>query len=379
MTTRWPDLAEPAAPGWDHLQVGEDDPEKRIADLERRLAEQKRGTDLPPASPDHAAESRRFVASTSRPKTWLKIATWASFAAFLALFVLMYVAPRALGKTTGWVVVGVVAFALIVFPAVFYLLGVRRWGASRKIPICVMSDGLTVDQGSGEVFSFTDATLGLWTLGHTSSMSGTALHLRCGPHRFVLGGEDHRVGTATPLEAPPTDCVDGWVRAADFDEVLTMVARRSGLDVRGPAPGEPLRCLLFPRSQLEKPMGPFEFRVKQRPPQPHLAIDVGTDAIRVIDPNTKALIASASRPQVTVTPAGYKTYSDEGRRIVPVLVVRVPGLQPLTIKCRRAWRGEVPEEQTEPEFVVSDADWLTLVDKFGLAPYLEDSGRLRNR
>ena len=342
------------------------DPEQRIAELERQLAEQKRGADLPPASPDHAAASRRFVASTSRLKPWYYIFSFGAFAAFLAPFLaVIYKAPGFNG-TTGWVVVILVWVGIFVFG----LLASLRSSRYREIPICVTSDGLTVDQRPGDVFSFTDAKLGLWTL------SGTALHLRCGRQRFVLGGRDHRVGTATRLEAPPTDHVDGWLRAADFDEVLTMVARRSGLDIRGPAPGEPLRCLLFPRLELVEQMGSFAFREKQQlrrsASQPRLAIDVGTDAIRVIDPNTNGLVASASLAQVTATPANYRYWAGEVRSTASLLVVRVPGLQPLTIKCPRKWRGEVPTEE-EPEFRVSDGDWRALEEKFGLTPYLDES------
>jgi hypothetical protein len=194
---------------------------------------------------------------------------------------------------------------------------------------------------------------------------------------FVLGGRDHRLGTATRLQAPPTGGIDGWLRAADFDEVLARVARRSGMDVRGPAPGEPLRCLLYGPSE---PMGPFEFRVKNTTPKPRLAIDVGTAAIRVIDPNTNALVASASRAQVTATPAIYKDavgndYTDN----VPVLVLGVPGLRPLTIRCRRGWRGKVPKEKMKPEFWVSDADSGALVESFGLTANLRDNQRDNQR
>jgi hypothetical protein len=343
--------------------MDQNEPEQRIAELERQLAEQKRVTHLPPASPDHMAESRHFVATTSRMQTWLYICTYGSLAVFAAVSAVMVLVPST--QTTGWVVVVVMAVGLTLFGAV----GVRRWGWSRKIPICVTSDGLTVEDRPGEVFSFKDAKLGLFTLGQAITMSGTALHLQCGPHRFVLGGRDHRLGTATPLQAPPTGRVDGWLQAADFDEILTMVARRSGLDVRGPAPGEPLRCLLYPPPE---PMGPFEFRRKQQTPQPRLAIEVGTDAIRVIDPNTNALIASASRAQVTATPANYRQVDNESSYNVPVLVVRVPGLQPLTIECRRAWRGNVLKEKKKPEFRVSDADSRALVEEFGLAANLKD-------
>jgi hypothetical protein len=80
------------------------------------------------------------------------------------------------------------------------------------------------------------------------------------------------------------------------------------------------------------------------------------------------------------------------RSTSPVMVVRVPGLQPLTIACgaygpdagrwkwtgvwvnRFSWRGAVPHEKPPAFYVSSLAEWLTLVEKFGLAPYLEDRG-----
>ncbi len=62
-----------------------------------------------------------------------------------------------------------------------------------------------------------------------------------------------------------------------------------------------------------------------------------------------------------------------------VMVVRIPGLQErlhanrrLTISCRDSrfsWGTKVPSEPP-PAFVVSGADWRTLVEKLGLAPYL---------
>jgi hypothetical protein len=355
-------FAAPAVRRWDHLPMDQDDPERRIAELERQLAVQKRGTDLPPASADRVAESRRLVATTSRMQTWVLVYTYGWWGAIAAVFAVMVAVPSA--YTTGWAVVGVIAVGTILLG----VLGVRRWGWSRKIPICVTSDGLTAEDRPGEVFSFQDAQLGRWTPGQDITISGTALHLQCGPHRFILGGRDHRLGTATPLQAPPTGRVDGWLQAADFDEVLTLAARRSGLDARGPAPGEPLRCLLYLPPEV---MRPFKLRVKQQAAQPRLAIDVGTDAVRVIDPNTNAIVASASRARVTATPANYKHVDPEQSYNVPVLVVRIPGLQPLTIKCRGAWRGNVPKQKEAPEFRVTDADSRALVEKFGLAANLK--------
>lgn len=182
-----------------------------------------------------------------------------------------------------------------------------------------------------------------------------------------------------------------------------MVGRRSGLDVRPSAAGEPTRCVLFPNPLLVQEIGSFAVRKRQQfmqsLSQPRLAVDVGEDTIRVIDPNGNAVIASVSPAQVTATPATCRPSSRHlfptaGHVIsdflsnylsrMPYMVVSVPGLPPLTIGCRDtesglnhrfSWRGDVPvQNEQRPDYVVSGADWLTLVEKFGLAPYLEKRG-----
>jgi hypothetical protein len=152
--------------------------------------------------------------------------------------------------------------------------------------------------------------------------------------------------------------------------------------------GEPIRCQLIPLPS-----------VGSRLPPP-LAIDVAKDAIWVIDPNTNALIASAWLAQVTAVPAKY-TYRGLGEYTAteqpwatPILVVHIPGLQPLSIRVplvggssfwnwrprpRFTWRGKLPPAKHpsavpmggQPAYSVTDAEWLTLVEKFGLTPYLE--------
>jgi DNA-binding beta-propeller fold protein YncE len=132
-------------------------------------------------------------------------------------------------------------------------------------------------------------------------------------------------------------------------------------------------------------------KLNANPPQAGLAIDVGEDAISVIDLTSNAPIASAPVAWVTATPAeSTRSVARMGSLTTAVLVVQVADSQPLTIACpdwagpptttwggttkmayRFAWRGEVPSEQ-EPAFVVSAADWLTLVEKFGLTTRLED-------
>jgi len=73
------------------------------------------------------------------------------------------------------------------------------------------------------------------------------------------------------------------------------------------ASAEPIRCLLF--ATLGKPWGAASLTT------PSLAIDVGKDAMRVIDPSTYALIASASLAQVTATAENYTYVERGGRRL----------------------------------------------------------------
>jgi hypothetical protein len=150
-------------------------------------------------------------------------------------------------------------------------------------------------------------------------------------------------------------------------------------------------------------MGAFAVRKKREflasAGQPRLAIDVGLDGIRVIDPNTNALMAAVSAAQVTATPVVYRPM--QGHHLLPNLGhaisdaatnywstspgmrVSIPGMAPLTIGCRDSvsgldfrfsWPDDVPTEAAHADYEVSGTDWLTLVEKFGLAPYLIKRG-----
>lgn len=335
---------------------------------------------------DESAGSRRFVASASGATPTVSKGFrrfgWVLIAVFVSPFVFYATTGRNLpsaGKAIPGICVGVFMLACLV-P---FLNMIRH----RNVAICVTDDGLTVDRRRGVVFPYRDAKLGLWNFGfYGGTTMGTAMHLRNGRHQFVVAGKDHRVGAGTRLEAPPVEYVDASMPASDFDALLALTASRGGLDVRRPAPGEPIRCLLFPcpawffsdtfggaLASMSRSVRGFDVN-----PEPSLAIDVGNDAIRVIDPRTDSVLASASVAQVEAAPAVHTYYRKSGRT-APVLVVRVPGLQellgakrPLTITCRdarfKSWNCRVREEQ--PAFVVSGMDWLTLVEKFGLAPYL---------
>jgi hypothetical protein len=129
----------------------------------------------------------------------------------------------------------------------------------------------------------------------------------------------------------------------------------------GQGPAQPTRCLLY--------------RLGSRDPQrPVLAIDVDKSAIRVIDLDSNALVGSASLAEVTAKPA----HHGGG----PVLIVDVPGLEPLTIQphlisgfSRRGHSGGLAGKvanSKRPDFIVLDDDWFPLVETFDAAPDLEN-------
>jgi len=373
------------------------------------------------------AGSRQFVAE---PPFWgSKVASKTTPAwqnKFGKSYALMVVGVLAFSAVIGGVYVGLQSYSasrapewvleLIgrgfpLFLVVLLLAGVYGWywwSRRRKIIISVTSDGLTVSTRPGEMYSFSDAKLGTWGVTGGATM-GTALHLQCGSHRFILGGRDRRIAAGTRLEAPdagyglPVD-VDAMVPAADFDEILTMVGRKTGLDLRPPGPDEPTRCLLFTNSLKVQEISSFSFRKQQQfmrsLSQARLAIDVAPDVIRVVDPSTGALIASVSPAHVTATPVTFRPR--QGRHwffpglgnvmsdvatdywsTSPGMSVAVPGMEPLTIGCRDSvsgldfrfsWPGGVPTVDARADYEVSGTDWLTLAEKFGLAAHLQTKG-----
>jgi hypothetical protein len=356
---------------------------------------------------DQSAASRCFVAlpppwgseagSVKRTYMWIYGFMGGVIAISAAIYVISMQSPESETRIEIGIAV-LVAFVLIT--AVWWRAYASRY-ANQRFRVSVTNDAVTVDKRPGDVFSVSEAKLGAWA-GVNGMPLGTALHLQRGPESFVLAGRDHRIGAGARLDAPPVSIVDAWISAADFDELLTIVGRRGRLDAVGPAPGETIRCLLFPNPQLAQQTGAFaggeRRRLLKAALQPRLAIDMRADAIRVIDANTNALVASAAAAQVTATPETYLFQVGGGggfafshtADVSPVLVVRIPGMQPLTITCldksdramsrgamtpRFSWAGDVGRRSNDPaDFMVGGGDWLTLVEKFGLATYLEERG-----
>jgi hypothetical protein len=247
-----------------------------------------------------------------------------------------------------------------------------RW--RQKYVLSVAGDSLTVGS-RGEVYSLADAQLGLWP------NMGVALHLHSGGRRFVLGGHGRRIGPTTPLDAEPISVVDARLPASEFDEVLRLGGRTAA---RGPAPGDPTRCILWPTSHAVANMGAFAFRQKQRLmnslEHAHLFIDVDGDTIRIVDPETHVVETSTSVSRITATPLTYESYSDESNRVyrTPTLSLSVPGLPVITFGCPHdvkqfSWRGSSQVVKEPPLYRLSGADWTTLVETFRVAANVEDA------
>lgn len=334
-------------------------------------------------SVNDSSAPRQFVAHSPTMSAQMNaFATGSGARGLQAAFVVLIVAVVVM-FVTGQSQFSVILVAGVVALAIFGVAGTAYvwWRSRQQVLISVTSDGLTVNQGAGQVFSLADEQLGPWV-----SM-GVALHLQRGSRRFVLGGRDRRVAPATPLDGPPVQTVDAWLWAAEFDELLAI----GRADVRGPAPGEPTRCLLFPNPSLAEQLGPYAIRKQRRLARslstPSLVLDLDHDATRVIDPNNDALSLSAPDVEVAATPATFQPASvasgEGGTYNYPAmagLVVNVPGAQPLTIGCldlvgsefRFSWGGDVSRANDRPAYVISGGDWLALVEKFGLAPQLHD-------
>jgi hypothetical protein len=210
-----------------------DDPEKRIAELERKLAEHMRtaeprslfdrDVDLShhgaredavamPVSAESAAPGR-FVASAPRlgKRVGLSLLAASSVSGLFVLIGLPLVFPHLEGR----IVHGIAGLTWAAAIGTAYRVG---W-MSRDVSIYLTSDSLIVNEGSGGVFPLVDAKLGQWAGQYT------ALHLRNADHRFVLGGREYPVPAGARLDAKRVYSVDAWMPASAFHSLLTMVYR----------------------------------------------------------------------------------------------------------------------------------------------------------
>jgi hypothetical protein len=116
-----------------------------------------------------------------------------------------------------------------------------------------------------------------------------------------------------------------------------------------------------------------------------LFIDVDNDTLRIIDPESHTVDASAPVSRITATALSYETRDVESGHVsrTPALAMSVPGVPPLTLGCphlerwgrRFSWSGSVLIVNEPPAYILSAADWLRLVEVLGLAADVRDAAR----
>jgi len=129
------------------------------------------------------------------------------------------------------------AHGAVVFPVLLVGLA-AMWGAAlhrlwtKKVVLCVTTDGLTIDQRPDDVYPLRAAELGQWrkTRGRGGNCVGRALYLTSGPHRFVLGSQESGRASDVPRDGPQVEVqhLDAWTSSSAFDELLAIVGSARG-------------------------------------------------------------------------------------------------------------------------------------------------------
>lgn len=345
----------------------------------------------------HGASGARFQATSAlRPRTgWLAvlglngvIVLWAGVAALL---------PDALAKALA--PLGIVLFLAASVGYVYVL------GRTRPVGLDVAGDHLLVDEGRGGAFPIAGARLGPWR--ESFGVSGAVLHLSAGKRALRIGGREHRAAAPPHLEAPP--CADVHV-TLPLDAFVALLARL-GLPAVPPHGPRAVRCLLMPNPSARglRAMIPwlgtivlaglaaFGLDAAGLTSTPFgrdlttgitialvigglvLTIVVGTRGgrltleldgpeVRVRDPRTGRVLASAPRPWVSRSCAVWRFSSRGATYAYPVIVVTVPGHAPIalcTFDLGFVWPGAVPSVGA-PRYVVGALDWRELVAQLEL-------------
>jgi hypothetical protein len=220
--------------------MDDDDPEKRIAELERRLAEPPRPAvpgppryrdagEQPAPIPGHGGPivPRVYVATVLDMKWgYLKV-----IGLIAALCGGPFVLAALLHTTSGEVALWMHDAVFVVIPLlllVAYVTRSRRLksfvsGRWPEVTIRVTPDALEVITGNGKraVFPAATAAVGPWTA--VGAPPCAALHLRNDRHRFVIGGQNPRVPVRVPRIADRVWTVNASLPAAEFAELLHIV------------------------------------------------------------------------------------------------------------------------------------------------------------
>jgi hypothetical protein len=221
-----------------------DDPEKRIAELERRLAEPPRPAAPGPPRYHDAREQPAPISSPvpghtdpTAPRVYVAMVLnmkW-GYPKVIGLIAVLcggpFVLAALLHTTSGEVALWEHDAVFVVIPLLLlaaYVTRSRRLkslvsGRWPEVTIRVAPGALEVINGSGKraVFPMATAAVGPWTA--VGAPPCAALHLRNDKHRFVIGGQNPRVPVRVPRIADRVWTVNASLPAAEFEELLHIV------------------------------------------------------------------------------------------------------------------------------------------------------------
>jgi hypothetical protein len=202
-----------------------EDPEKRIAELERQFLEQGHQHVAEPMPLSGPSPTQRTFVATAPRVSWklLMFLVYGSILVpfgFLLLLSAHHVNTKPIFEWLHWLVLG----GFLVVGSVGVRSQAVRTFFSPKVTIRPSGDGVDVTRlGKTRSFPSASATLGPWATSQFTA--GSALHLRNGRHRFVLGGQSHRPPLGTQPTAKSVWAVNAYMPAADFDALLATVYR----------------------------------------------------------------------------------------------------------------------------------------------------------
>lgn len=270
---------------------------------------------------------------------------------------------------------------------------------------------LVVDEGRGGIFPLASAALGPWCPSG-DVISGSVLHLAHGAQTYRVGGLDYRPGAGVREGAPASEKVDASLPKEDFEALLAFTPLALGSPAQGAL--AVVRCPLHPNPLSDRrafvriasglgtlalvvlaaaglnATGLFDSPVGrtigvaligllfaggiglilalERRAGAELELELDIGELRLRDPKMGRVLAAAPRGAIDLTRGIHKAGADGADREYPMLAIRMPGWEELTLGVtdeRYGWRDDVPSLPA-PHYRVGTPDWNALLQVLGV-------------
>jgi hypothetical protein len=307
------------------------------------------------------------------------------------------------------------AIALLVVIAASLGAVVLRAVHPKKVLLDVDRQRLVIGEGRGGTFPLSSAALGPWRPSG-DVISGSVLHLAHGAQTYRVGGLDYRPSAGIREGAPASENVDAFLSKEDFEALLAFAP----LALAGPDRGAlaVVRCPLHPNPSSDRrafrriasalgtlalvvlaaagldATGLFDSRagqyvgvaliaplvvggivlmiVLERRRGPELELELDLSELRLCDPKVGRVLAAAPRNAVDLTRGMHRAGADGADREYPMLAIRIPEWEELTLgvyDVRYGWRDDVPYLPA-PHYRVGTPDWNTLVEALDIQSFV---------